>query len=75
MSHFIDYAIHQRTNQCEEFAVLFNADKAQTNLYMFMREVGSCDESYQGEGEMGLLTYHIPAWTNIGNAGGSDDDV
>ena len=50
VSHFIDCAIHQRTNQCEVFGILFNADK-------------------------GLLTCHIPAWTNIDNVGGSDDNV
>ena len=90
VSHFIDCAIHQQTNQCEVFRVFFIADKALTKLYMFMREMGSCDESYQGEGDlmivvnhhshmgmgdMGLLTCHIPAWTNIDNAGGSDDNV
>ena len=42
-------AIHQQTNQSEVFGVLFNADKAQTSLYIF-KKVGSCDESYQGEG-------------------------
>ena len=90
VSHFIDCAIHQRTNQCEVFGVLLIAEKGQTKLYMFMREMGSCDESYQGEGDliivfnhhrqmgmgdMGLLTYHIPGWTNIDNVGGSDDNV
>ena len=43
VSHFIDCAIHQRTNQCEVFGFLFIVDKAQINLYMLMREVGSCD--------------------------------
>ena len=60
-----------------------------TNLHMFMREVGSCDESDQGEGDLmivvshhrqrgwgtWLLTCHMSAWTNIDNVGGSDDDV
>ena len=49
--HFFDCAIHQRTNQSEVFGVLFNADEAQTSLYMFRRVVVSCDESDQGEGE------------------------
>ena len=72
------------------FVVLFIADKAQTKLYMFMRNMGSCYESYQGEGDlmivlnhhrqmgmgdMGLLTCHIPAWTNNDNVGVSDDNV
>ena len=45
---FFYCAIHQRTNQCEVFGVLFIVDKANTSLYIFMRKVGSCDESYQG---------------------------
>ena len=34
------------------FGLLFIANKAHTSLYKFMREVGSCDESYQGEGDL-----------------------
>ena len=35
-------------NWCEVFGVLFIVDKANTSLYIIMRKVGSCDESYQG---------------------------
>ena len=45
---FFNCAIHQRTNQYAVFGVLFNVDKANTSLYIFMRKVGRCDESYQG---------------------------
>ena len=45
--HFL---IVQYTNEPinEVFGVLFIVDKANTSLYIFMRKVGSCDESYQG---------------------------
>ena len=79
---FFDCAIHKRTNQCEVFGVLLIVDKAQASFIMVMREVGSCDESYQGVGDliivvnhhrqkgmgvMWLLTCQMPAWTNIDN--------
>ena len=34
VSHFFDFAIHKRTNQCEVFGVLFIVDKTQTGFNM-----------------------------------------
>ena len=58
VSHFIDCAIHQRTNQCEVFGVLFIIGKAPTKLSMFMSKVGSCDESYQRVGDLMIVVNH-----------------
>ena len=51
VSHFIDCAIHQRTNQIEVFG-FFIVDKAQTSVNMLIHGVGAMISHYfLGEGD------------------------